>query len=392
VNIPERASDGLAAVGGRADGLRGRWLDLRDRLLSSRHFQRWAGRFPLSRPIARRRSRELFDLTAGFVYSQVLFACVELDLFERLRAGPRSTVDLAEATRLPLAGADRLLRAAASLRLLQRRGPDLYGLGILGAAVLGNPGIGAMIDHHSRLYADLRHPVALLRGRRDTALAGYWPYAAAERPADLAEAQVGDYSALMAVSQSFIADEVLDAYSLKRHRRLLDLAGGEGVFALAAAERWPHLTATVFDLPAVVERAKPRFARSGLAQRLHAVGGDLFHAQLPEGADLVSLVRVLHDHDQAAARRILRAARRALAGGGTLIVAEPMSETPGAEPVGDAYFGFYLMAMGSGRPRTAAALGALLLEAGFRRIRELKTAQPMLVRVLVAEVDPAYVQ
>jgi demethylspheroidene O-methyltransferase len=28
-----------------------------------------------------------------------------------------------------------------------------------------------------------------------------------------------------------------------------------------------------------------------------------------------------------------------------------MSETPGAEPVGDAYFGLYLLAMGSGRTR-----------------------------------------
>ena len=60
----------------------------RDRLLASRRFQRWAAAFPLTRPIARRRARALFDLCAGFVYSQVLFACVRLKLFDALAAGP----------------------------------------------------------------------------------------------------------------------------------------------------------------------------------------------------------------------------------------------------------------------------------------------------------------
>jgi demethylspheroidene O-methyltransferase len=61
-----------------------------------------------------------------------------------------------------------------------------------------------------------------------------------------------------------------------------------------------------------------------------------------------------------------------------------MAGTKGAEPVGDAYFGFYLLAMGSGRPRTAAELTRLLTAAGFGRVREARTARPMLARVLVA--------
>ncbi len=83
-------------------------------------------------------------------------------------------------------------------------------------------------------------------------------------------------------------------------------------------------------------------------------------------------------------RRLLRAARSALVDDGVLLIAEPMSGTPGAEPVGDAYFGLYLLAMGSGRPRTPDALRALLREAGFRRIRLLRTSLPLQTRVLVA--------
>jgi demethylspheroidene O-methyltransferase len=187
----------------------------------------------------------------------------------------------------------------------------------------------------------------------------------------------------MAASQPMIADEVLRAYSLKRHRRLLDVGGGDGTFAVAAAARHPRLDITVFDLPAVAERARARFDAAGLAGRLHGVGGD-FLASLPDGADVASLVRVIHDHDDDAAFAILRNVHRALARGGTLLLAEPMAGTPGAEAVGDAYFGFYLLAMGSGRPRSPATLMRLLAEAGFKRPRLVSTAMPMLTRLIVA--------
>ena len=109
----------------------------------------------------------------------------------------------------------------------------------------------------------------------------------------------------------------------------------------------------LFDLPAVADRARTRFAAAGLSHRAEAIGGDFLSQSLPDGADIVSLVRVIHDHDDAAALALLRNVRRALPRDGTLLIAEPMADTAGAEAVGNAYFGFYLLAMGSGRPRTA---------------------------------------
>jgi demethylspheroidene O-methyltransferase len=75
----------------------------------------------------------------------------------------------------------------------------------------------------------------------------------------------------------------------------------------------------------------------------------------------------------------------ALPPGGRLLLAEPMAGTMGAEVMGDAYFGLYLWAMGSGRPRTVAAYLALLAEAGFGSAREVATALPMVTRLIVAQ-------
>ena len=62
-----------------------------------------------------------------------------------------------------------------------------------------------------------------------------------------------------------------------------------------------------------------------------------------------------------------------------------MADTPGAAAMGDAYFGFYLLAMGRGRPRQAAQLTTLLQAAGFVRVRQLPTHMPLLVGLLVAD-------
>lgn len=366
-----------------------RWQATRDRLLASPRFQRWAAAFPLTRPIARRRARQLFDLCAGFVYTQILLACVRLRLFEILAERPQTTGELARRLSLSRESADRLLAAAAALRLVEKRGDDQFALGPLGAPMVGNAGLVAMVEHHSVLYGDLADPVALLRGEhRDTALSRYWTYASSDRPVELQADHVSAYTRLMAASQPLVAGEILDAYPLRRHHCLLDVGGGDGSFLVSAAQRAPDLRVILFDLPPVADRARTRFAAAGISDRATAVGGD-FHADpLPTGADVISLIRVIHDHDDGQALSILESVRRALPPGGTLLLAEPLAGTRGAEPVGDAYFGFYLMAMGQGRPRTRAAVEALLRLAGFRRPRWVRTRIPLQTGLLVARSAP----
>ncbi len=363
-----------------------RVLAWRDRLLASPRFQEWAASTPLLRTVARRRARALFDLCAGFVYTQVLTAAVRVGLFDAVAAAPLTVAEIAARTQLPVEGAARLARAAAALDLLEARGGDRFGLGRLGAALRGNPGVTAMIAHHTVLYRDLADPVALLRGESAPDLAAYWPYAAAapEEAAALGDGDVAAYSRLMAASQPFIAAEALAAYPFRRHRRILDIGGGEGAFALALADHAPAADITVFDLPAVAERARARFAQSPHRERLHAVGGDVRTASPPAGADLITLVRVLHDHDDATALTFARAARAAVAPGGRVVVIEPMADAGGARPVGDAYFGFYLLAMGSGRARRPSEIMALLQQAGFRAPRRRAARMPVIASVVEA--------
>lgn len=367
--------------------IRDRIHAFRNRLIASPRVRSFIKAFPLTRPIARRKARQLFDLLAGFVYSQILFALVQLKVFDLLAKTPLRLDQLSLQIDLPEAETRRLVEAAVALELLEWHSGDRVGLGELGVALQSNAGIKAMVEHHAMLYGDLADPVALLRGERPTTnLNQYWSYATSSDPSALPSQRVDDYSDLMSASQNMIAGEVLDAYPIGRHKQLLDVGGGLGTFCIAAAERAPHLRVELFDLPKVAERAQIRFAECGLAARAKAHGGDFYRDRLPGGADVVSLVRVMYDHGDDGARKILAAARSALAPGGTLLIAEPMAQAPGAETVGAAYFGFYLLAMGSGRARAPEEFFAMLREAGFSQTKLLSTDMPLQTGLILARV------
>lgn len=375
-----------------------RWRAALQRLYASERLYRWSLGNPLTRHVTRRRTRQLFDVMAGFVHSQVLLACVRLQLFTLLREAPATPTVLAARTGVPEAELQRLLLSAVSLGLLEHRSAGRLGLGPLGVPLTTHPGIAQMVEHNQLLYEDLRDPLAFLRQGQAAAtqrhaqrgdMASYWPYAhdthdalaaqqAKSSDPGLAE-QVDRYSTLMAESQGFVVHEILSSYFFDEHRCVLDVGAGQGRFVMALARHAPHLQLQMFDLPPVLAPARERMAQAGLGERVSLHPGSFIDDPLPTGADLITLVRVLHDHPDAVVRQILQKAHAALPPGGTLLVAEPMAQNGDAPAVNqaDAYYHFYLMAMGAGRLRTPQEVASLLREAGFGAVEQVPNAMPI---------------
>ena len=325
----------------------------------------------------------LFDVVQGFVQSQVLMAVVELDLLRRLRGGPQSEEILGRATGIAPERMRVLLQAAAALNLIKRKRSGDYVLARKGAALMGVPGLEAMIRHHRAFYADLADPVDLLRGPAQTELSQFWPYVfGAKGPIDPQVAET--YSDLMAQSQLLVAEDTLRTVSLKGVRQLLDVGGGTGAFLTAVGAAYPDLRLSLFDLPQVVPGTTERFSAAGLMDRVNLVPGSFRDDPLPDGADAISLIRVLYDHADDTVTDLLASVYAALPKGGRLIISEPMGGGARPDRAGDVYFAFYTMAMQTGRTRSAREISDLCKQAGFTDIRCPRPARSFVTSIVTA--------
>jgi orsellinic acid C2-O-methyltransferase len=98
------------------------------------------------------------------------------------------------------------------------------------------------------------------------------------------------------------------------------VGGGNGALLVGILRAHPSLKGTLFDLPQVVERARPRLREIGLAIRCEAVGGDCF-VEVPGGANAY-LLKHVHDWDDDRAVAILQNCRKAMSPAAKLLIIE----------------------------------------------------------------------
>lgn len=347
--------------------------------VASPGFQAWAAKFPLTRRAVRKDGERLFDLVSGFAQTQILLACVELDVFQTLHEDPLEAEALAHRVGLDTAKAQILLDAAISLELLSKDRKGRYRLARLGAATLGVPGLAAMIRHHRVFYRDLEDPVAFLRGETQPELAEFWPYVRGESAKTIPEDVAQAYSDLMAQSQRMVAEETLNTIDFGAFSALMDVGGGTGAFLAEVAKRYPNLDLTLFDLPPVVLQAE----KLNLPKMAFAPGS--FHDEISKGSDAISLIRVLYDHSDETIRSLLSRVYEALPSGGTLIISEPMTGGNKPHRAGNVYFALYTLAMTTGKARSPEEITDFLKKTGFRDVKQHPTTRPFVTSCLTAK-------
>ena len=341
-------------------------------LIADPDLQARAARNLFLRPFVRRDDRAIFDLMSGFVYSQTLLAAVEIDLLNQLDEEPR---DVAALRGLPTDGMLRLCNSAAALGLIQRISDGKYAIARLGVLVRSVPGLSDMIRHHSVLYRDLSDPVALLSGDAETEMSNFWPYVFGATEGSISRGDAQRYSQLMSDTQRLVSQETLRVIDLRRAKAVLDLGGGHGTFLGYLKDAHPNLRCGVFDLAHVVAGAPRSLTR-------HA--GNFREDALPEGYDVICLIRILFDHQDETLIPLLRKIHDALPASGRLIISEPMRGARAPTRTGDSYYSFYCHAMGTGKARSPDEIVKLLKAAGFAHIKLHRERAPSVTRVLEA--------
>src|SRR5439155_8127989 len=158
-----------------------------------------------------------------------------------------------------------------------------------------------------------------------------------------------------------------DAYNFSGINSLVDVGGGNGSLLTAVLRRTPSLRGVLYDLPHVIERAKPNIAAAGLEARCTTVAGSFFES-VPPGHDAYLMRHIIHDWDDGKALTILRNVRRAIQPRGKLLLVESVIP-PGNDASWSKLLDLNMLLIPGGRERTEVEYRQLYSAAGFRLTR-----------------------
>lgn len=114
----------------------------------------------------------------------------------------------------------------------------------------------------------------------------------------------------------------MDCHDFSDCRRMLDVGGNSGEFALHLCRQYPDMRATVFDLPLVCEVGRKHVATAPEADRIAFVTGDALTDTFPAGHDLLVFKSMLHDWPDDTVREFIKKAEGALVPEGRLLIFE----------------------------------------------------------------------
>jgi len=163
------------------------------------------------------------------------------------------------------------------------------------------------------------------------------------------------------------APRVAQAYDFTEMRTIVDIGGGTGVLLAAILTAYPTLHGVLYDLPHVIDSARPVLEAAGVAHRCATVSGDFF-VSVPEG-DAYVLSRILHDWGDAPSRTILQNCRKAIRPDGKLLIVEAIIKPRNVPDFGKLSDLYMLVLTDNGFEREADEFRALLGSAGFALVK-----------------------
>jgi hypothetical protein len=149
-------------------------------------------------------------------------------------------------------------------------------------------------------------------------------------------------------------------------KKLVDIGGGHGLYAIAFAQANPALESVVFDLPQVVEATNEYIQSYAMQDRVTAVAGDYTADSWGQGVDIVFASDCLY-RPQDVIEPILIRIKDSLNPGGMFISKHWMMDDQRTSPDTTVYFDLMVSLMGnfSGHIYTNAEWRQVLDSAGF---------------------------
>jgi len=303
----------------------------------------------------------ILDMASAFYESGVLFSASDLGVFKHIEtSGPCDAANVAAACGLSKRGCRLLLDACVSLGLLAKEG-ELY---------RNTPEVSVFLVPGSP--ADLSKAI---RYNRDVypAWGKLHEFVRTGDPVEKPEIHLGEdpertraFVLSMHGRALGIGRAVVPNIDLSGRKQLLDVGGGPGTYSSLIAQKYPEISCTVIDLPAVATIADELIAGAGLSDRVKTIKGDYHTVEFPGGNDAVIFFGVLHQESPEDIVALFKKAHAALKPGGVIYVMDMMTDSTHTQPKFSALFAVNMaLTTVNGWVFSDSELRGWLAEAGF---------------------------
>jgi acetylserotonin N-methyltransferase len=329
----------------------------------------------------------ILDLMEAFRRSKVLFAAVELNLFEILNDSPKSLQSLAAEAHLPVDPLEQLLTACIALGLMsrvdgryqitpicQRYLVQASPTNLLGYIRYSDKALYFLWAHLAEAVREGTNRWEQVFGGRNNFFDNVYA-----SPSGMKEFISGMHGIGLLTSPTLAS-----AFDLSRFRHLVDIGGATGHLAVAACQVYPRLRATVFDLSPVCQVAQEYIVEACLQDRIQTQAGNFFTDPLPDG-DLFTLARILHDWNDEKVYFLLRKCFERLPLGGAILICEKFLDEEKDGPVSAALQSLNMLVATEGKERTAGEYRSILQNIGFGVVEAKRTGKYLDVALAVKE-------
>jgi SAM-dependent methyltransferase len=325
-------------------------------------------RLPATDPSSIYRSRDQL-----YADDMLIAALTGLDFFSWLDAHPGTVEDIAESFGFHPRPVDVMTTLFVAMELLRRSG-DVLELTERSREHLVNSSPWFLGPYFPKpddrpIARDL---IEILRSGRPANFASRKTEADWHRAMET-ESFAEEFTAAMDCRGLWLGPALATQLDLSGRRRLLDIAGGSGVYACALVARLPNLQAAVLEKPPVDQISTRAIGRRGFAGRVNVVAGDILKEPLPSGYDVHLFSNVLHDWDVPVVQQLLSASAAAIAPGGLVILHDAFLNARKDGPLNIAAYSVLLMHVTQGRCYSVAEMASWLNNAGFETPSEVPT-------------------
>ena len=315
---------------------------------------------------------QLGQMITGYWTSQAIYAAAKFGIADLLNDGPKSADELASATGTKSELLYRLLRALASVGIFAEEDGKRFSLTPLAeplrSDVAGSQRSLALMmgDAQYRAWGNLADTVQT----GDNAYEKIFGKPIFDHLAEQPE-KARIFDAAMTGIHGRETGAILDAYDFSGINVIADIGGGNGSKITAILQKHPEMRGILFDLPHVVERARPHIEAAGLSDRCQLVDGDFFQS-VPSGADAYVMRHIIHDWDDEKSLTILRNCQAIMSPGKRLLLIESVIP-PGNDPFMGKFLDLTMMLIPGGKERTEEEYRELYDKAGFDLVRIVPT-------------------